>query len=434
MSALAEILLTKGKTVSGSDIKSSELTDNLQNLGIKVYIGHTKQNIKDADIVIYTAAVKLSNEELQAAIENDIPIFERAALLGVIMKDYAYSIAVSGTHGKTTTTSMISQVLLEANKNPTCLVGGQLSSIGGNIRIGSFDYLVSEACEYVDSFLSMSPNIAVVLNIEEDHLDYFKDINQIKESFRKFINLSGTHGLCIVCGDDKNASDVVSDVLPRVIRYGIKEDNLDVVAKNITKGKNNCPEFDIYYNNSLYCHVNLCLPGYHNILNSLACCSVCISLEIDSTSFKTAIEHFCGTKRRFEYIGEYNGATIIDDYAHHPTEITATLTAARSMDFKKIYCIFQPHTYTRTIAFFDEFAEALSLCDVAVLTDIYAAREKNLTNISSKELADKIENSLYFDDFNKAAEYIKSVVKDGDLVITMGAGNVFEIYKLILNK
>lgn len=434
MSALAEILLNKGYTVSGSDIKESDLTNHLKDLNVKIYIGHNKTNIDHADIIIYTAAVKPDNAELVAAKENNIPAFERATLLGVIMKDYSYSIAVSGTHGKTTTTSMISQVLLSAKKDPTCLVGGQLSSIGGNIRIGSHDTLVTEACEYVDSFLSMSPNIAVVLNIEADHLDYFKDIEQIKQSFHTFINLAGKDGLCIACGDDPNVCDVCKDVLPNVMKYGITGKHLDVSARNIFVGKNRCPEFDIFYQDKLFAHINLNIPGQHNILNSLACCAVCITLGISAAQFKAGIEPFRGTRRRFEYIGEYNGAVVIDDYAHHPTEITATLKAARAMNYEHIYCIFQPHTYTRTIAFFDDFVNALSLADTTILADIYAAREKNLTGISSKNLADKIAHALYFDSFDKIVDHIKSVARKGDLIITMGAGSIYQVYELLLGK
>lgn len=433
MSALAEILLLRGYKVTGSDIKSSHLTESLEKHGAKIMIGHDASNVLGADVIIYTAAVKSDNPELVSATKLNIPSYERAVLLGVIMRGYKHSIGISGTHGKTTTTSMISQILIEEKLDPTCLVGGVLSSIGGNIRVGSSEYLVTEACEYVDSFLSMSPNIAVVLNVEPDHLDYFKDIDQIKASFKKFVALCGNDGIAIACGDDKNVRDVISDAKCKVLLYGIDSENLDIQAKNIKTGENRCPEFDVYYRDEFFTHVSLSIPGRHNILNALACCGVCITMGISREAYARGVGMFCGTRRRFERVGYINGATIIDDYAHHPTEIRATLTAAKSMGFNKIYCIFQPHTFTRTIAFFDEFIDALSIADITVYTDIYAAREKNLTGISSFDLAIRAENGLYFSNFEMIARYIRSVATKNDLIITMGAGNVYQIYELLLN-
>jgi len=432
MSALAEILLLRGYKVSGSDIRHSHLTQSLMDHGATVAIGHDAKNVDGADVLVYTAAVKEDNPELVRARELNIPCFERAVLLGVIMRAYKHSIGISGTHGKTTTTSMISQILVAQDLDPTCLVGGVLSSIGGNIRVGSSDYLVTEACEYVDSFLSMSPNIAVVLNVEEDHLDYFKDINHIKSSFKKFVSLCGKTGTAVACGDDKNVRDVVSDAKCKVLLYGIDSENLDIQAKNIKTGENRCPEFDVYYKNEFYAHVALSVPGRHNILNALACCGVCISIGIDAEAYANGVALFVGTRRRFERVGTVNGAAVIDDYAHHPTEIRATLTAARSMGYNKIYCIFQPHTYTRTIAFFDDFIDALSLADTAIYTDIYAAREKNLTGLSSESLAERSKNGIYISSFEDVDRYIRSVATKDDLVITMGAGNVYQIYELLI--
>ena len=435
MSALAEILILRGYTVTGSDIRESHLTESLRGQGAKIYIGHDSANVFGSDVVIYTAAVKADNPERAQAASMNIPSYERAVLLGVIMRGYKHSIGVSGTHGKTTTTSMISQILIAENLDPTCLVGGVLSSIGGNIRVGASDYLVTEACEYVDSFLSMSPNIAVVLNVEEDHLDYFTGgIEQIKASFRQFVGLCGPAGLAVACGDDKNAREVVSDAKCRVILYGIDSDGLDIQAKNIKTGENRCPEFDVYYRGHFYAHINLSIPGTHNILNTLACCGVCTALGISPEAFAAGVEGFYGTRRRFERVGQINGADIIDDYAHHPTEIRATLTAAKAMNYDKIYCVFQPHTFSRTIAFFDEFIDALKLADITVYAEIYPAREKNLTGISSYDLAIRAENGLYFQSFEMIARYIRSVAKPGDLIITMGAGSVYEVYQMLLGE
>jgi UDP-N-acetylmuramate--alanine ligase len=428
MSALAEILHNKGYSVSGSDLASSGISiDRLRKLGITLYCGQRAENIKGAEAVIRTAAVHDENCEIAAARTAGIPVFERAQLLGVVLSEFKCPISIAGTHGKTTTTSMLSQILLCAGLDPTCLVGGQLSAIGGNIRIGNGDYVVCEACEYYDSFLSLSHKIAVVLNIEEDHLDYFTGgIKQIKNSFKRFINIAGEGGHCVICGDDSNCVEAAAVVLPKVTSYSIENEKCDVYAGNIAWDENGLPSFDVYCKGKLYGHMSLSVPGKHNIKNALAACSVSWILGLDSSYAAQGLELFRGTKRRFERIGMLNGALIVDDYAHHPTEIKATLAAARNMGFKRIVCLFQPHTYTRTAALFDRFVDALSGFDGVGLAEIYAAREKNTNGISSKMLADKINKAVFLNDLGSVAQYIKDNAHDGDLFITMGAGDIYK--------
>lgn len=431
MSALAEILKNRGYCVTGSDIHDSDQIANLRKIGIPVAIGHAAQNIAGAQIIINTAAIHEDNCELVAARSAGIPVFERSILLGCIMKDYSYPIAIAGTHGKTTTTSFVSQILLEADKDPTCLVGGQLSAIGGNFRVGKSNYLICEACEYVDSFLTLQPKIAVVLNVEEDHLDYFSGLEQIKGSFRKFVSLAGPDGICIVNADNAAAMEACSTVLSHTVTFGIENMDANITARNITAHKGGYPSFDIYENGIFLFSVALKVPGRHNIYNALAATAVAVVLGIDTKHIQVSLCAFTGTKRRFEYVGSYRGATIVDDYAHHPTEIRATLSAAKSLNFKRVICIFQPHTYTRTIALFDQFVDALKLADVTILADIYAAREVNATGISSYSIAEKIKGAYYFDSFEKIASYLKEEATEGDLIFTMGAGDIYKLGSMI---
>jgi UDP-N-acetylmuramate--alanine ligase len=427
MSALAEILKNQGYEVTGSDLNDSDQVENLRKIGIPVVMGHKSENIGEAQLVIHTAAIPKDNCELAAARLAGIPIFERSILLGCIMQDYSYPVAIAGTHGKTTTTSFVSQILLNADCDPTCLVGGQLSALGGNFRVGKSEYLICEACEYVDSFLTLQPKIAVVLNIEEDHLDYFSGLDQIKDSFRKFVSLTGEDGICIVNADDTAAMEACGDVLPRTVTFGIENPDAAVTARNITSHEGGFPSFDVYEKGKFLFRANLKVPGRHNIYNALAATATALTLGIDISHIQVSLGAFTGTKRRFEYVGTCLGATIVDDYAHHPTEITATLSAAKALDFKRVICIFQPHTYTRTIALFDQFAKALKLADMAVIADIYAARESNPTGISSRQLAEQIEGAKYFDSFDKIASYIKKEATEGDLIFTMGAGNIYQL-------
>lgn len=427
MSALAHMLMDFGYRVSGSDVKASNLTKDLEAAGATIQIGQCAENIGTPDLVCYTAAISKENPELIKARTLDIPVIERAELLGALMELYEYPIAIAGTHGKTTTTSMMALVLLAAETDPTILVGGELAQIGGNFRLGKKRYLPFEACEYVESFLHFHPFLSIITNVEEDHLDYFKDINHIISSFRKFASLTSPSGCIIVCSDDKNTCEVVQNVEKNVKFYGIKDPNAEYRAENIRLDEKGCATFTILHKGQPLVDVTLSVAGEHNILNALAVTAAADFLGISMEAVQKGLKEFGGTKRRFEYIGKVNGCDIVDDYAHHPTEIRATLHAARSMGYKRIWTVFQPHTYSRTKHLLEEFAEVLPLADEVMIADIYPARENYDGTIHSCDLAIKIPNAIYMSDNNAIAHYLKEHVEDGDLLITMGAGDVNSI-------
>lgn len=439
MSGLAEILNYKGFNVCGSDINSNEITNHLESLGIKIFKGQQKENItNDIDLIVKTAAIKQDNPELIAAEEYKIPIMERSEFLGLITKNYKYVTAVSGTHGKTTTTSMISQILLEAQKDPTISVGGILNSIHGNIRIGKSDYFVAEACEYCDSFLKLYPYIGIILNIEPDHLDYFKDIDHIRQSFTKFANLIPQTGTLIINSDIQNYEQIVKGLKCKVITFGSKCNAADFTAKNINYDDKGIPTFDIIYKDSFITSLTLAVPGVHNVYNSLAACAAAYAQNIEINDIVKGLTSFAGTHRRFEFKGKCRGVTIIDDYAHHPTEIKASLKIANNYNYNKLWCIFQPHTYSRTKELFDDFINSFDNVDKLIITDIYAAREKDTFQIHSKDLVSKLNSNgkdvSYIKDFSDIESYIIQNAAKDDLVITMGAGNVNDISdNLVLN-
>lgn len=424
MSALAHILLARGIKVSGSDRNETEIVKRLMDDGADITIGHFAENIKNPDLVVYTAAIAKDNPELISAIEKGIETLERADFLGELMLGYAKPIAVSGTHGKTTTTSMLSCVLLSAGLNPTVLVGGELAQIKGNYHIGSDEHLVFEACEYVDSFLKFNPFVAIVLNVEADHLDYFSGIEQIKGSFNKFISKVPKNGFIVLNSDDENVMECAKGVDRKKVTYG---KNGDYSAQNVTFADNGCASFDVISNGEILSRVQLSVTGMHNVSNALAVFATAHNLGIEIKDIICGILEFNGTRRRFEKKGEVNGAKVYDDYAHHPTEITATLKAALNIPHNKIWCIFQPHTYTRTKALLDDFATALKVADRVIIADIYAAREPNNGTVHSRDLVAKIENAIYMNDFEEIAEYVRLNVEEEDIVLTMGAGNINEI-------
>lgn len=356
MSGLAEILMTEGFRISGSDIRKSELTDHLEKLGAAIFYGQRAGNIvHNPDLVVYTAAIGSDNPELQEVIRREIPILSRADLLGQMMKNYRHAIAVSGTHGKTTTTSMIAEILLAAETNPTITLGGILNSIGGNISIGSRDMFLTEACEYTNSFLSFYPTIAVILNIEADHLDFFEDLDDIRNSFRRFAEKLPAGGVLIISSDIAGYQELCRDLPCRVISFG-KDKESDYQIDNITYDDFARPTFEVKENNQVLECISLLVPGEHNVYNALAALAVARYLELPKTAILRGLSGFAGTKRRFEYKGALAGITIIDDYAHHPREIQVTLEAAKNYPHKKLWCVFQPHTYTRTKVFLKEFA------------------------------------------------------------------------------
>lgn len=438
MSGLAEILLSEGFTVSGSDRAPSPLTARLEQLGATIYYGQREENITpQIDLVVYTSAIRPDNPEMTATCMLEIPSLTRAQLLGQMMKNYKTPIAISGTHGKTTTTSMISQILLENQDDPTLSIGGIYKPIGGNIRVGSSEHFVTEACEYTNSFLSFYPRIGIILNIEEDHLDFFKDIHDIRHSFREFARLLPADGSLIISGDITHPEEITEGLDCRVITYGSSPD-CDYYPVDITYNASGCPSFHLMHKGKKEDLFSLQVPGEHNVFNALASIALADLLGISRSVTAAALHNYEGTDRRFEYKGTVNGITVIDDYAHHPTEIRATLLAARNYPRHATWCVFQPHTYTRTKALLTDFAKALVLSDEIILTDIYAARETNTLGISSKDLQAEIEKlghrCYYFTSFEEIENFVlKNCTKD-DLLITMGAGDVVKIGENLLKK
>ncbi|HAN10190.1 MAG TPA: UDP-N-acetylmuramate--L-alanine ligase [Clostridiales bacterium] len=437
MSGLAHVLLNQGYAVTGSDMKGSHIIDELVKAGVKVYIDHMEGNVdSDVDLVVFTAAVKETNPEMINARARNINVIDRAELLGYLMKEYKYSLAISGTHGKTTTTSMISHILLEAQCDPTISVGGILKSINGNIRVGNSDYFVTEACEYCDSFLKFFPYIAVILNVEKDHVDYFKNMDSIYESFRKFANLVPKEGALVINKDIPSIDKLLSGLNTNIITYGDKI-TADYTAVGITYDEIGLPNFDVIYKNELVGNINLSVRGDHNVSNALAAIATARFLDIEFKYIKTGLQSFIGTDRRFELKGKVDGITIIDDYAHHPTEITATLEAIKKFPHNKLWCIFQSHTYTRTKEFLDEFALSLSRADNVVIADIYAAREQNTVGVYPDDIVSRIhkynENAIHISDFDDIKDYVLSRARAGDVILTMGAGNIDEVGDMILN-
>ena len=435
MSGLAEILLEHGFKVSGSDRNASPLTDMLENRGAEVHIGHHEDNVKNADLVVYTAAVAEDNPELVNAKRLNITTLDRAEFLGYLMKDFKYNVAITGTHGKTSATSMISHIALKGDLDPTILVGGQLDIINGNVRSGHSEYFITEACEYKASFLKFFPYVGVILNIEADHLDYYKDLNHIKETFKKFIALIPKDGYLVACGEDENIKEVITEANCGVLTYGIEEG--DLRAKNIVYTERGGASYDAFKGEDKLFTVTLNVPGRHSILNSLASIGAALSLNVPYEAIIEGLESFYGAHRRFERKGEVNGITVIDDYSHHPTEIKACLSAAKTLPHNKIHCIFQPHTYTRTITLFDEFVNCFFDADELILADIYAAREKDTGIVSSQMLGDKIRekgmNCKNFHSFEEIVTHLKATVKPGDLVLTVGAGDVVKVGEMYLD-
>jgi UDP-N-acetylmuramate--alanine ligase len=432
MSSLAEILLSMGISVSGSDTNCSELTKHLESIGATInYVQEAANITDDIDLTVYTAAIDVNDPELCASINKNIPTIPRATLVGLIMKRYKHAIGVSGTHGKTSTTSMISHILLAANADPTIMVGGILNSIGGNLRIGTSDTMITEACEYTNSFLSFNPTVAVILNVAEDHMDFFKDLDDIRLSFKKYASLVPKTGTVVIGSDIDDYSYFTDELDCNIITFGSKESSAIVTAHNITYDTFANGSFDLVKDNVILTHIDLKVTGLHNIHNALAAAATAIALDLPMEAIKSGLESFNGTVRRFEKKGELNGFTIIDDYAHHPDEIKTTLLTAKNYPHAKLWCVFQPHTYTRTKAFFDEFVETLSLADAVVFADIYAAREINTIGISSKDLCDEMikqgKEAYYFPTFNEIEKFLLKNCKKDDLLITMGAGNVVNI-------
>ena len=438
MSGLAEIAYKKGCLVTGSDMKSSLTTKHLENIGITVYYGHSPENVADdTNLVVYTAAINQDNPELMACKAKGLELVTRSEFLGMMMNDYHYPICVSGTHGKTTTTSMLTHGLLAAHLDPTITVGGILKVLNGNIRTGKSEYFLTEACEYCDSFLDFFPKIGIILNIEEDHLDYFKDIHQIRRSFQKFASSIPEDGFLAINHTIDHVEELIKSLTCKVETFGL-DPSADWYADSISFDDTACASFDAYYKGTFMGRIVLHPPGPHNILNCLSVCSVCHFLGITIPVLNEGLKGFTGANQRFEIKGRVHDITIVDDYAHHPTEVSATLNISKVYPHKDLYVVFQPHTYTRTKAFINEFATVLSEADHIIVTDIYAAREKNPGDISSKDIVKKIHSlgkeALYISDFDEIATYLLTHVSSGDLVITMGAGNVNQVADILLGQ
>lgn len=436
MSGIAEILQNWGITVTGSDSTQSAITDELNKRGIKVTIGNDIDSVKTADIVVYSAAISKDNPELVEARKLNIKTMERADFLGEITKCYNNTVTISGTHGKTTTTSMVSLAFLEAGLDPSIQVGAILEEIGGNNRVGNSENFIIEACEYVESFLKFSPKSAIILNIDNDHLDYFKTFENVKKAFIKYVELLPEDGILVVNGDDQNCLDLQKHTKARCVTYGITNKHTDFFAVNIVFDENGFPQFDVYQNDKFYCRMKLSVPGMHNVSNCLACIAMCHEYGISSIDIQNALVNFKGADRRFEYKGMVNGAKVFDDYGHHPTEIVATAKSLMNKKYNKSWVVFQPHTYSRTKNLLEDFAKALLNFDNIIIVDIYAARETNTYGVSSKDLVDKIQSfgtaARYIPDFNECVDYIKTNVKPNDIVMTLGAGTVTKIGPMLV--
>lgn len=437
MSGLAEVLLNEGFTVSGSDSHASDLTARLEMRGAVISYGQCAENITDdIDVIVYTAAIHPDNPEFQAAVSSGKPMLTRAELLGQMMKNYGTAIAVSGTHGKTTTTSMLSHILMEAELDPTISVGGILPSIGGNIRVGNSDTFITEACEYTNSFLSLFPTIGIILNMDADHLDFFKDIDDIRRSFRRFAELVPEEGSLIINAETPCYEQIIDGLRCNVITYSVNG-NADITAADVSYDRLGCPSFDACVNGEQIGRFTLSVPGEHNVSNALASIAAAYVLGISRDDIRNGFLSFHGTDRRFQLKGKMNNVTIIDDYAHHPTEIRATLAAAKNYPSKTTWCVFQPHTYSRTKALLGDFASALALADKVILADIYAARETDDLGISSKTLQDELlklgVECYYYPTFEEIEDFLRKNCQDQDLILTVGAGDVVKIGEALID-
>lgn len=432
MSPLAEILHAQGYAVTGSDHGDSDNRRRIEALGIPVYSEHRAENLGDTELVVYTAAVSRDNPELAEANRRGIPVLERAKLLGMITRRYPRTVAVAGTHGKTSTSSMVAQILLEANLDPSLFIGGRLPLINANGRAGSSDCMVCEACEFLDHYLEMTPAISVILNVDADHLDYFGSLDNVIRSFRKFATL--TKEVVFYNADDENTKRAVDGLTnASFLSFGTSID-ADWSAQNVTVFDGAYYQYDLYRQGTFAVTIRLGVPGRHNVLNSVAAAAAAFLCGATFTQIAEGLAHFRGAGRRFEFLGTFNDVTIADDYAHHPTEITATLRAAKAMPYAKVWVVFQPFTFSRTARHLGDFAKALSAADVAIVSDILGSREQNEWNVHSEQITEQMENGIYIPDFEGIASYVAANVKAGDLVLTMGGGDVYKCARLIAEK
>ena len=432
MCPLAEVLRGMGLQVQGSDMNESETVEHLRSLGIPVAIGHNAENLQDCDLVIRTAAVHDSNPEIAGAVARGIPVYERAQAWGAIMQQYSNALCVSGTHGKTTTTSMCTHIFMAAQADPTVMIGGTLPLLNSGYRVGQGDTIILESCEYCNSFLSFFPTVAVILNVEADHLDFFKDLQDIEHSFHQFAELVPAGGAVIVNADNQGAMDSVAGLEHPIFTFGL-DHPADCTAANLGE-ENGHPAFDVLIHGETYAHVVLNVYGRHNVLNALAAASAAHALGLPGSAVEAGLATFSGAGRRFEHKGSFHGAEVYDDYAHHPDELHALLTTAKQLDYKRVIVAFQPHTYSRTAALFDQFVEELKLPDVTILAEIFAAREQNTIGISSADLCRNIPGAVYCSTLEKTAEELRKLAQPGDLILTVGAGDIYRAGEKILDK
>ena len=429
MCPIAELLLSRGYIVTGSDKNDNDNVKRLKSLGITVYQEHKAENIIGANLVAYSAAVPASNPEMIAADEMGIPKMERSQLLGALTRCYDNVIGVSGTHGKTTVTSMITQILMINKCKPNAVIGGKLPMADSSCIVGDSQTLVCESCEFVDSFLQFSPDITVLLNIDNDHLDYFGTMENLENSFKKFVSMGK---ICYANGDDNRVKNIVSGIDSKAVTYGFSEEN-DYYPQNIVVGKRGfC--FDVMHCGEKVGHLEMSAPGKHNIYNGLVSFAVCYEMGVDSHGIADAISKFTGAGRRFEFIGESKGITVVDDYAHHPTEISATLNAAKTLDYNKVIVAFQPYTYSRVALLRDGMINALSIADKVFLTPIVASRETNTYGVSSKNITDNLPDACVVADYDELAQNLIDSASAGDLIITMGAGDIYKVAHIVLEK
>jgi len=431
VSAIAEILLNSDYIVSGSDLNKSFNTSKLESLGANIYYQQDGSQINESvDLVVYSSAIGTDNPEFQKAVSLDIPMLNRAEMLGIIMTSYKESIGVSGAHGKTTTTSMLSLMLDNAALNPTIMIGGNVKEFNGNAKVADGDILITEACEYKDNFLHFKPTTSIVLNIDEDHLDYFEDLDQIVESFTKYIKLLPPTGRAIINIDDFDAKRIIPHVESELITFGITQD-ATYMAKNIIFAEDGTSKFEVFYNEEFLMKCTLNIPGTHNISNSLAAIATAHSIGVPNEVIIDTLKHFSGADRRFQHKGIFKEAMVIDDYAHHPTEIKATLSASRKLTHNRIICIFQPHTYTRTEELMIDFSTSFKDADLTIITDIYAAREVDNGRVHAKDLATLIQREgqavKYFATFDEIITFLEQYTEPGDIIFTMGAGNIYKV-------
>ena len=432
MFPIVQILQKAGYIISGSDNNEGLIIDTERAMGIEVVMEQRAENITaDIELVVYSAAIAKTNPELAAALQKGLPTVERSELLGYITRQYSNCICVAGTHGKTSTTAMLTQILLEAGLDPSAVIGGKLPVIGGYGRSGNSDVMTCEACEYSNTFLQLAPDVSIILNIDEDHLDFFKTMENLIESFRKFA--ASTTKCLIINGDDENSRTAVKGLEKRVVTFGFDVDN-DYTARNIERLSPMHTRFELANRGEVLCRLDLHVPGQHQILNAVAACAAAIEVGTAPENLNEGLSHFRGAGRRFEVLGERNGVTFVDDYAHHPAEVAATLKAAVNMGYKKVWAVHQPFTYSRTAMLLDDFAQALAIADHVVMSEIMGGREENTYNIYTKDLAAKIDGAVWFKGFDEIAEYVTENAQPGDLVITMGCGDVYKCAHKMLDK